>query len=164
MSIVGGNLADIEANEGSLQTTAGLAVKSGGDTGAAAHSLHGAIVEATGNLVKEFERIAGDLQTDIRRAAGQLEATDWHGQSRDQAVLIKANLTSQVDKVMATAASSLTAEQKAFCDRADALVGEINDKFASVMHQVETEYTALGNAARATAQQFEAADQTIRMG
>jgi hypothetical protein len=164
MGIVGGNLADIGANEQSMRTTAEMAVKSGTETGSAATALHGAIVEATGNLVKEFERIAAELKADIGRAAGQLEASDWHGQSREKAVLIKADLTTKVDNVMTTAATNLAAEQKAFCDRSDALVADIEGKFKAVMGQVETDYTALANAARVTMQRFEDADQTIQMG
>ena len=164
MGIVGGNLADIEANEQSLRTAGGLAVTSGSETGAAATNLQGAIVEATGALVGEFERIAGDLNTDIERAAQQLEATDWQGQSREQAVLIKADLKRQVHQVMQTAATSISAEKDAFCKRADALVAEVEDNFKRVMERVEAEYSALGTAARTTAERLEAADQTIRMG
>lgn len=164
MGIVGGNLADIGANEASLRTTGGLAVTSGTATGAAAANLQGAIVEATGALVREFERIAGELTSDIERASRQLEATDWQGQSREQAVLIETDLKGQVNQVMRSAATSMAAEQDAFCKRADALVGEIEDKFTRVMEQVEIEYAALGTAARVTAERLEAADQTIRMG
>lgn len=164
MSIVGGNLADIGANEASLRSTGAVAVASGTETGTAAANLQSAVVEATGALVREFERIAGELNADIERAARQLEATEWHGQSREQAMTIKAELRAQVTRVMQSAATGLGAERDTFCRRADALVTEVQEHFIRVMEQVDAEYAALGAAARVTAERFEAADQTIRLG
>lgn len=164
MGIVGGNLADIGANEASLRATGGMAVASGVETGAAATTLQSAIVEATDGLVRAFERIAGELHADIDRAARQLESTDWHGRSREQAIAIKAELRGEVARVMESAAGGLATERDAFCRRADALVAEVQDNFARVMERVDAEYAALGTAARVTAERFEAADQTIRMG
>ena len=164
MSIVGGNLAEIGANEESLRTTASAAGKTGADTGSAAGVLQAAIVDATAELVRTFESIATELRTEIDRAARQLEATDWQGRSRERALLVEAELKSQVTRVMDAATTTLTGEQKAFCDRAEVLVGEIDGRFAGVMEQVGVEYEALGRAARLTMENFEAADQTIYMG
>ncbi len=164
MGIVGGNLAEIGANEGSLKATGGMAVTTGSETGSAAVSLEAAVTKATGDLVTRFEQLAADMNAEIKRASMQLQGTDWKGNSREQAIAIEANLKGKVANVLATSTAALNDEKRAFCDRAGALVSEVNDRFNKVMADIDREYDALANAAKQTMQNFEAADQTIRMG
>lgn len=164
MAIVGGNLADIAENVARLRETGASAVTSGESTKGAVDALQEAITSSTAQLMSRFESIAGDLKGQINTAARQLEAADWQGNSREQALAIKGNLAGQVDRVLATATSSLEADSTAFRARADALVSDIETQFRRVMIEVETQYVQLSQAAETTRSRFEAADQTIRMG
>ena len=164
MGIVGGNLAEIGANEGSLKATGGMALTTGTETGSAAQSLETAVAAATRDLVSRFEQLASDMNAEIKRASTQLQSTDWKGNSREQAIAIEANLKGKVANVLTTSTAAINDEKKAFCDRAGALVTEVNERFTKVMGDIDREYGALADAAKLTMDNFEAADQTIRIG
>jgi len=163
-AFIGGNLDAISSSADTLDQTGADAVRSGADTKTAADELAGAITESTDLLVRRFHDIAEELRQRIGSAHAQLESTDWQGQSKDAAVQIKANLQSQVDKVLGTATGNLEGEKTAFINRANELVGHVETEFKNVMNQVNDEYAKLSKAARDTRANFELADQTIRMG
>lgn len=164
MSIIGGNLADIEQAAGRLDDSGRKAVDTGTTAKTAADVLAASIDDAMSELVRRFADIAAELNADITTAHQRLQATEWQGASREAAVGIKQELKAQVDTVLGTATDNLNVEKGNFLTRAQALVDHVEGEFRAVMGQVETEYVRLADAARTTAQNFEAADQTIRMG
>ena len=162
-TFIGGNLDAISSSADSMTETGRTAMASGDQTRSAADELSGSIEAATKALFDRFSSIASELQTSITTAHRQLEGADWQGGSRDAAVKIKTELQTQVNKVLDTATTNITAEQRAFTDRAGMLVDHVEVEFRGVMRQVDTEYGALAQAARDTRTNLEAADQTIRM-
>ena len=160
MSIIGGNLADIEQAAGRLDDSGRKAVDTGATTKSAADVLAASIDDAMSELVRRFGDIAAELNADITTSHQRLQATEWQGASREAAVGIKQELKAQVDTVLGTATDNLNVEKTNFLTRAQALVDHVEGEFRTVMGQVETEYVRLADAARTTAQNFEAADQT----
>jgi len=163
-AFIGGNLQSIEESAGRLDQSGAAAITSGDTTATAAGELNDAITEAMDRLIRTFETIAGDLETDISASHGQLVRTDWQGASRDNAVAIKEQLQSQVKEVMGSATSNLTAERNAFTTRAGELLDSINGEFKTVMRRVDEEYAGLAAASRKTRDNLMAADATIMMG
>ena len=114
-------------------------------------------------LVQRFSAVAEELTGDIAQSHRMLEGTDWQGTSRENALAMKAELQSQVDRVLVSATESLAMERDAFHLRADALVASVRNEFGGVMANVQVEYGALAAAARTTRENLLAADQTIRL-
>ena len=164
MAIIGGNLADIEQAAGRLNDSGQKAIDSGATTKDAADLLADAIHEAMTQLINRFGDIAAELNADIVGSHERLNSTEWQGASRDAAVGIKENLKGQVNTVLGTATDNLLQEKQAFIARSNALVSHVETEFKMVMGQVDEQYASLANAARKTAENFEMADQTIRMG
>ncbi len=164
MSFIGGNLHDIEASATRMSQTGAAAVASGSETHSAAVVLAASIDDAMRTMVTHFERIADGLATEIQQSHNTLVATDWHGQSRENAVAIKDELLGQVSTILATATGSLSAEKAAFVSRADALVESVQTDFQRTMNDVEARYGALAAASRRTADNLALADQTLTFG
>lgn len=162
-TFIGGNLQAIEDSAARLDSTGSDALATGDRTKSAADELEAAIESATQSLNARFDTIAGELRDAIAAAHTQLEAADWQGQSRENALRIKANLQSQVGQVLGAATETLVSEKSAFVNRAGQLVAHVETQFKGVMRTVDEEYAGLAKAARATRANLESADQTIRM-
>ena len=143
MGFIGGNLEDIETSAGRLVESGALAVATGSDTHAAAMILSEAINEAMSRLVSTFEGIADALTTDIAQSHSVLAASDWQGQSRENALVLKERLQGQVNAVLTTATANLSTEKTTFITRAQALVDNIQTEFQRVMNEIDGEYTQL---------------------
>ncbi len=164
MAIISGNLDQITESAKRLVQSADKALDTTKDSTNAGDELAVAIKTSTDALMTRFNQIALDLKEDIAASHRQLEATDWQGQSRDNAIAIKQELEGQVGTVLEQAATALGAEQTAFVDRAQALVDEISGSFGNVMNQVNERYGELATAADQMRTNLEAADQTIKVG
>ncbi|MGI9605056.1 MAG: hypothetical protein ACR2P0_02840 [Acidimicrobiales bacterium] len=162
MAIVGGNLADIDASAVRLQEAGASALGTGDHTRTAVATLHDAIGSATTEMLRRFDSIASDLHDQIQRAEAQLQSSDWHGNAKEQAITIKAELSGRVTSVLGSATAAFQSESAAFSARSEALLAEIDGQFRSVMAAIDAEYGRLAQAAQATRQNFEYADQTIR--
>lgn len=163
-AFIGGNLDSIEQVATRLDASAAKALDTSSASDSAAERLMVAIDEAMTELVNRFGDVAGELTSDISQSHSQLEGTDWQGTSRENAVAIKADLQSQVNRVLETATTSLNAERDAFHARAEALVLSVRQEFGTVMTNVDAEYRNLALASRKTRDNLMAADETIRMG
>ena len=163
MGFIGGNLEDLEASAGRLVESGALAVVTGSDTHAAAMVLSEAIDEAMSRLVSTFEGIAEALTTDIAGSHSVLASSDWQGQSRENALVLKERLQGQVNAVLTTATANLSMEKTTFITRAQALVDNIQTEFQRVMNEIDGEYTQLAAASRRTRDNLALADQTILM-
>ena len=163
VGFIGGNLEDIEASAGRLVESGALAASTGSDTHAAAMVLSESIDEAMSRLVSTFEGIAETLTTDIARSHSVLAASDWQGQSRENALVLKERLQGQVNAVLASATANLSMEKTTFVGRAQALVDNVQSEFQRVMTDIDTEYAQLAAASRRTRDNLALADQTILM-
>ncbi len=164
MGFIGGNLEDIEASAVRLASSGGLAATTGAETHTAAIQLFEAIDNAMNGLVLRFETIADTLTGDIAQSHATLAASDWHGQSRENALVIKESLQAQVTRVLADATVGLEAEKATYVARAQALVDSVQTDFQRLMNEVEVEYSGLAAASRRTRDNLAFADQTIMTG
>lgn len=163
-AFIGGNLESLGQVATRLQESGNKALQTTDGAQAAAQRLTEAIEASMGELLNQFNTVASDLTADISQAHEQLRAADWQGASYENAVAIKGDLQSQVERVLADATASMEAEKVAFVGRAEALVERVQVQFGSVMTNVQGEYSALADASTRTMQNLEAADQTIRLG
>lgn len=161
MSFIGGNLDDIEASAARLIDSGASAVATGHETHSAAVVLAQAIDEAMTTLLARFESVADGLTNDIASAHSVLAGSDWQGQSRENALVIKEQLQGRVNGVLASASSNLAVEKGTFMTRAQALVDAIQADFQRVMTDVDGEYGSLAAASRRTRDNLALADQTI---
>ncbi len=161
---IGGNLESIEQVATRLDASGTKALATSSASDSAAETLMVAVDDAMAELVRRFGEVASELTDDITQAHSQLEGTDWQGTSRENAIAIKADLQSQVNRVLGSATESLNAEKDAFHARAEALVAGVRQEFGAVMSNVDVEYRNLALASRKTRDNLMAADQTIRMG
>lgn len=164
MGFIGGNLEDIEASAARLVNSGGLAATSGAETHTAAVQLFEAIDQAMNGLVSRFETIAETLSGDIAQSHATLAGSDWQGQSRENALLIKESLQGQVARVLGDATAALVSEKATFVARAQALADSVQTDFQRLMNEVEVEYSSLADASRRTRDNLAIADQTIMMG
>lgn len=161
MSFIGGNLDDIETSAARMVDSGATAVAAGSDTHNATVVLASAIDEAMTTLLARFEAIAETLRGDIARSHAVLGSSDWHGQSRENALALKEALQGQVNTVLGTAATNLNAEKTMFISRSQGLVESVQSEFQRVMAEVDAEYTTLAAASRRTRDNLALADQTI---
>jgi hypothetical protein len=161
MAFIGGNLDDIERSAARLADSGALARSVGGDAHAAVLVLSDAVEDAMTRLLSNFEATADTLTSEIAQSHAVLTGSDWHGRSRDNAVVAKEQLQAQVNSVLGTATADLASEKTAFITRAQVLVERVHTEFQRVMGEVENEYLALAEASRRTRDNLELADQTI---
>lgn len=164
MAFIGGNLQDIEASAARLTDSGALAVSSASQTQQAAVVLAGAVDEAVTHLVAQFEGIAATLAADITQSHAVLAGSDWHGQSRENALVMKEELLAQVHAVLAAATENLAAEKAAFVARSEALLDAVQTDFQRVMNEVDARYSNLAAASRRTRDNLALADQSITIG
>lgn len=162
MSFIGGNLQDIEISAARLVDSGAMAVSSGADTHGAAIALAEAVDQAMSQLVARFEGIAESLSAEIAQSHAVLAGSNWQGQSRENAVVMKEELLTQVNAVLGSATASLSNEKATFIARSQALVDSVQSDFQRVMADVETQYSGLAEATLRTRENLELADQTIR--
>lgn len=163
MAIIGGNLADIEVAAGRLTESGQKAVASGESTKNATDQLAQAIEESMAQLLSRFTDIAAELKADVATSDERLHTAEWHGASRDAAVGIKQDLTSQINTVLSNATQNLEQFKSSLISQSSELVAHIDGDFRTVMTQVDEQYASLAVAARRTAENLEIADQTIRI-
>lgn len=162
-SVIGGNLAEIEAAATRMSKSGDAAITTGEQTKMAADNLETAITQAMSDLTKRFNDIGVELRADIAASHKQLQTTNWTGDSQKAAATIKADLEAKVGKVIDGAEESFRLEETAFKDRAGALVAGVEDQFKKVMVEVQTQYGDLAEASRRTAENLAQADATIQM-
>lgn len=164
MSFIGGNLQDIESSAARLVDSGAMAVATGADTHGAAVVLADAVDQAMTQLVSRFEGIAESLSAEITQSHAVLAGSDWQGQSRENAIVMKEELLAQVNAVLGSATASLSSEKATFIARSQALVESVQSDFQRVMNDVDMRYAGLAEATRRTRENLELADQTIRVG
>ena len=158
---IGGNLDDMESSAAVLDETGASALFSGTEAGAQVNELSAAVSEATSTLVNRFGTTADTLRADIGAAHARLGGTDWSGNSRERALEIKTELQAEVDRVLTAATDMMLSEKMAVVSRSEELVATVEQQYAAVMQQANDRYLELARAARATRDNFAAADQTI---
>lgn len=149
-AFIGGNLESISQVATRLDASGAKALDTGAQTDTAAEQLMVAIDESMSELLRRFGDVAAELTGDIGQSHSQLEGTEWQGTSRENAIAIKAELQSQVNRVLETATTSLNVERDAFHARAEALVLSVRQEFGAVMTNVDAEYRDLALASRTT--------------
>lgn len=163
-AFIGGNLEAITESAARMDDSATKAMGTVDLTASAAGTLSSAVETAMTDLLKTFGQIGSDLSDDINRTHTTLVNADWQGSSRENAVIIKERLQTQVNEVIAAANQNLNDEKTAFNNRSQAIIESVNTEFKQVMTNVNTEYASLAKASRDTRANLEAADGTIRMG
>jgi hypothetical protein len=161
MAFIGGNLDDIERSAARLADSGSMARSAGAETHAAVLVLSEVVHEAMSRLLSNFESIADTLTADISQSHAVLAGSDWHGLSRENALLVKEQLQAQVNSVLGGATANLASEKTAFIARAQTLVDNVHTEFQNVMGEVENEYLSLAEASRRTRENLALADQTI---
>lgn len=164
MGRIGGEHGAISAQGSRFDATGDEALASAGEASGYSQQMEAGLDEVTALLNGSFQETAAALKQQVTSTRQRLEAADWAGSSREQAMAAEQALHADVDRVLEQALTAVETFRVAMHTRAEDFRGAVEGEFRSILTELNDAYRQAGQASRAFADNLAAADQTIRFG
>jgi exonuclease VII large subunit len=161
---IGADHGAVEATGRSFDMTGEVAQLTGGQATGYSQEMAAGVDEITARLKSDFEALAAQLAERVAAHGRQLEATDWAGASKEQALAAEQALDAEVQQVLQQANEAVDQFGVRLHQRADAFRGAVEGEFLAAMREADRAYKEMAEASRTFVRNLQAADETIRFG
>jgi exonuclease VII large subunit len=161
---IGADHGAVEATGRTFDMTGEVAQLTGSQATGYSAEMAAGVDEITTRLKSDFAATATQLTERVAAHARQLEATDWAGSSKEQALATEQALTVQVQQVLHQANEAVDQFGLQLHQRAETFRDAIEGGFLAAMREADQAYKEMAQASRTFLSNLQAADQTIRFG
>jgi hypothetical protein len=161
---IGADHGAVEATGRTFDMTGEVAQLTGDQATAHSQEMAAGVDEITVRLKSDFEALASQLLERVAAHGRHLEATDWAGASREQAVAAERVLDAEVQQVLQRANEAVDRFGTLLHQRAEGFRAAVESEFLAAMRQTDQAYREMAEASRTFLRNLQAADQTIRFG
>lgn len=161
---IGGDHGAIAAAGARFEATGQQALTAAVRASGCSQDMDAALTELTTALETAFQQTAADLSQRVSRARAQLEAADWTGSSREQALAIEAALHADVDRVLERALSGVAAFRASASRQAEQFRAGVEGELRAILTDLDDAYRRAGAVSRQVAEGLAAVDRTIAFG
>jgi hypothetical protein len=162
MMRIGADHGAVEAAGRRFDLTGELAQLTGDQATGYAQEMAAGVDEVTARLRNEVDALAAELTDRVAAHGRHLEAADWTGASREQAVAAAQELDAEVRQVLQQATEAVAEFGVLLHERADGFRTAIEHEFLAAMRHADQAYGDLADASRTFLRHLQAADETIR--
>jgi hypothetical protein len=146
--LIGGAIADILAQQSAAERTADETAQASLESQQVAARIQQEVSAIAGEVEAAFRQLSERLQDTVHRTTGQLEATEWHGKSRDALVAFDADLQSKARQFLTATESGVASFRGNLLAFIQEFYDTIHTEWAATMQDIRDRY---GDAARAAA-------------
>jgi uncharacterized protein YukE len=161
---IGADHGAVEQTGRTFDMTGEVASLTGDQASGYATEMAAGVDELTARLKSDFEALAAQLTERVAAHGRHLEATDWAGASKEQAVAAEQALNAEVQQVLQQANEAVDRFAVMLTQRADSFRGAVEAEFLAAMRQADQAYKEMAEASRTFLRNLQAADETIRFG
>jgi exonuclease VII large subunit len=161
---IGADHGAVEATGRTFDLTGEVAQLTGDQATGYSAEMAAGVDEITARLKSDFAATATQLTERVAAHARQLDATDWAGSSKEQALAAEQALTVQVQQVLQQANEAVDQFGLQLHQRAETFRDAIEGGFLAAMREADQAYKEMAQASRTFLSNLQAADQTIRFG
>ena len=165
MSLIGGNIAEMETVAGRFALTGEDTLARGSEVSAFARSQQAEYDNLAHSLVNHINAKAAECRSQAQAMRSVFASTNWQGNSRVVVENAEANLNVNLNRILDNAQATA---QDFKVKLAEFVAGYeqqvISGQFMSAMSQLKSTYEQLSHATRQVAAGFEAADRSISLG
>lgn len=145
---IGGRVDDMFATQTEMNAAGEGASAHAAEAGTRVERLQGEVADVANVMRNDFMRMGADLDAIITRTAQTLQGADWDGTSRANADAAEAQFRSDVTSALAAAMTGVDNLDAALLQQVMAFHDEVTTTFATIMHNIETNYVTLGRGAQ----------------
>lgn len=158
--IVGGRLESLTETQSVMDTTADRATDSGSRGVQVTQNMESGLQEITQVLQHEFTTLADDFREVARQSQARLDATEWTGRRKEQAVAVGAEFEADVRRVLDESEGYLEQFRTRTVEAATECVDSIRAGFAAAMNRANESYRSLGMEAATVRDQLAEIDSS----
>lgn len=164
MPRIGADHLDVSSAAHSFDLVGHLAGVTGQQAAIVAQEVDVAVANLEAALTGQVHQLADQLRRRVADHAATLATTDWHGDSKQQALAIEQALGADVEQLLADATALVDAFGTAVREQAATYRLGVEGDFRAAMQAADEHYLGLAAASRRYLVELQAADQTIRAG
>jgi hypothetical protein len=161
---IGADHGAVEAAGRTFDMTGEVAQLTGDQATGHSQEMAAGVDEITARLKSDFEALAAELIERVAAHGRHLEATDWAGASKEQAVAAEHALNTEVQQVLQQANEAADRFGTMLHQRADGFRAAVEGEFLAAMREADQAYKQMAEASRTFLRNLQAADASIRFG
>jgi hypothetical protein len=161
---IGAEHGAVEATGRTLDMAGELAQLTGDQATGYTEAMGAGVDEVTTRLRIDVATVAAQLTERVAAHGRQLEATDWAGASKENALAAEQALNAEVQRVLQQADEAVDRFGLQLHARAESFRGAVEGEFLAAMREADQAYKELAAASRTFLRNLQAADATIRFG
>lgn len=158
--LIGGAIADILAQQATADRTAEETAQASLESQQLAARIQQEVGAIATEVEAAFRHLSERLQDTVHRTTGQLEATEWHGKSRDALVAFDAELQSKARQFLAATESGVASFRGNLLAFIQEFYDTIHTEWATTMQDIRDRYGDAAHAAATYARSLEELDAT----
>lgn len=158
--IVGGRLESLTEAQATMDSTAERATDSGSRGVQVTQNMEAGLDELTQVLRSEFNGLASEFRELARQTQARLDATEWTGRRREQAVAIGAEFEADVRRVLDESESYVEQFRAQAVRAAQECVEAMRTGFGGAMRRADESYRSLGLEAATVRDQLSEIDSS----
>jgi hypothetical protein len=142
--IIGGRLESLSEAQSTMENTADKAGDSGGRGVQLTQNMEAGIEDLTEAMQREFHALASEFRELATQTQARLDATDWTGRRKEEAVRIGAEFQTEVRRVLDDSEGYVEEFRAQATQAAHQAVESIRSGFGGAMERANDSYRALG--------------------
>lgn len=142
--IVGGRLESLTETQGTMDTTAQRATESGSRGVQVTQRMESGLQELTQVLQQEFQALATEFRDIAQQTQARLDATEWTGKRKEQAVAVGAEFEADVRRVLDESEGYIEQFRSQTIRAAEECVSAMQSGFGGAMERANESYRHLG--------------------
>ena len=158
--IVGGRLESLTETQSTMDTTAQRATESGSRGVQVTQRMESGLQELTQVLQQEFQALANEFRDIAQQTQARLDATEWTGKRKEQAVAIGAEFEADVRRVLDESEGYIEQFRTQTITAAEECVSAMQSGFGGAMERANESYRSLGLEAATVRDQLAEIDST----
>lgn len=157
--IVGGRLESLTDTQATMDRTAEAATDSGSRGVLLTRRMESGLEDLTQVLQHEFHALADEFRATAQQTQARLDATDWTGRRREQAVAVGAEFEADVRRVLDESETYVERFRAQAVRAAQECVEAMQAGFGGAMQRANESYRSLGLEAATVRDQLAEIDQ-----
>lgn len=158
--IVGGRLASLTDTQSAMDTTADRATDSGSRGVQVTQQMESGLEEITQVLQREFNALANEFRDIAQQTQARLDATEWTGRRKEQAVAVGAEFEADVRRVLDESEGYIEQFRTQAVRAAQDCVEAMEAGFGGAMQRANESYRNLGLEAATVRDQLSEIDSS----
>jgi hypothetical protein len=158
--IVGGRLESLTETQSTMDQTADRASESGARGVQVSQRMESGLQELTQVLQQEFQSLANEFRDIAQQTQARLDATEWTGKRKEQAVAIGAEFEADVRRVLDESESYIEQFRTQTINAAQECVSAMQSGFGGAMDRANDSYRNLGLEAATVRDQLSEIDNS----